>query len=258
MNEAQAQQYADGSDDAESNGLVPLIVFSDYICPFCYLGQVIVDFVRREFDVDVEFRSFLLAPGCPPEGQPVHGSPEDRAQQFASFKTIADQFNMPVAPREWTNYSRYALEATEYARDEGKIDEFRRVVFRQYWADNLDISADDTLRAAAVEVGLDADAMLAAVHDRRFMERIDEDMEIAAEIGIKGVPSYLMAGNTIHGQAPFDHFARLLIDAGQLPKMPAMREQALNYLEEKAKREAEAAEADSGGERGAVPSESHQ
>jgi predicted DsbA family dithiol-disulfide isomerase len=238
--EDQAATEATAADDAgaTSDELVPLIVFSDYICPFCYLGQVIIDGVRREFEVDVEFRSFLLAPNCPPEGQPLPGLPEDRATQFVGFKAIADQLGLPVVQREWTSYSRRALEATEYARDEGMIDPFRRVVFRQYWADNLDISQDDVLRAAAVEVGLDADAMLEAVNDRRFSERIDEDMDIAGEIGVKGVPSYLMAGNTIHGQAPFEHFARLLIDLGQLPKHPGMREQALLYLKERAEREA--------------------
>lgn len=246
VTEATAATSADDAG-AAAEALVPLIVFSDYICPFCYLGQVIIDGVRREFDVDVEIRSFLLAPNCPPEGQPLAGSPEDRAAQFVGFKTIADQLGLPVAPREWTSYSRRALEASEYARDEGRMDDFRRVVFRQYWADNLDISQDDVLRAAAIEVGLDADAMLEAVNDRRFSERIDEDMDIAGEIGIKGVPSYLMAGNTIHGQAPFEHFARLLIDLGQLPKHPGMREQAMLYLKERAEREAtqeaEAAEA---------------
>ena len=72
--------------------------------------------------------------------------------------------------------TRLAHEATEYAREHGKANEFHHVVFRKIYADGQDISQWDILRSAAEEVGLDANEMQSEVEGGKYTE------EVAAQV----------------------------------------------------------------------------
>ena len=163
--------------------------------------------------MDVEWRPFYLRPDTPPEGMDLpdyvlrgraNGS-EERLRQ------IAESYGMAFASTERLYNTRLAHEATEFAREQGRGNEFHRVVFRKVYAEGQDPSNWDMLRSAAEEVGLDADAMQTDVDAGKFTEFVAGQVQNAYQIGVSGVPTYVINERyAVVGAQPYEVFARAI------------------------------------------------
>lgn len=172
-----------------------------------------VEKLKDEYDVDVEWRPFYLYFDTPPEGRDLpehvkraraHGS-EERLRQ------IAASYGMEFISTRRIYNTRLAHEATEYARVHGKGSEFHRVVFRKVYAEGQDPSQWDVLRAAAEEVGLDADEMQREVEDEKYMAEVVDKVRWAYQIGVTGVPTYVINNRyAIVGAQPYEVFKSAL------------------------------------------------
>ena len=107
--------------------------------------------------------------------------------------------------------TRVAHEATEYAREHGKGNEFHKVVFRKVYAEGQDPSQWDVLRTAAEEVGLNADEMQREVESEKFMAAVADKVRWAYQIGVTGVPTYVINNRyAIVGAQPYEVFKSAL------------------------------------------------
>ena len=84
-----------------------------------------------------------------------------------------------------------AHEATEFARERGKLETFHASVLRRYWSEGADISTFEVLRAAATEAGLDPDAMQAELESGARTRQVKDRVQEAYETGIHAVPSFV-------------------------------------------------------------------
>ena len=172
-----------------------------------------VDQLKAEHNVDVEWRPYYLRPDTPPEGLDLpdyilkaraNGSEE-------RLESMAKMHGMNFRSTERIYNTRIAHEATEYAREHGKVDEFHKVVFRQVYADGLDISKWDVLRAAAEEVGLDGADMQTVVDGGKYTAQVAEQVRWAQQIGVSGVPTYVINDRyAIVGAQPYQAFKNAL------------------------------------------------
>ncbi len=172
-----------------------------------------VDQLKAEHNVDVEWRPYYLRPDTPPEGLDLpdyilkaraNGSEE-------RLESMAKMHGMNFRSTERIYNTRIAHEATEYAREHGKVDEFHKVVFRQVYADGLDISKWDVLRAAADEVGLDGADMQSVVDGGKYTAQVAEQVRWAQQIGVSGVPTYVINDRyAIVGAQPYQAFKNAL------------------------------------------------
>ena len=168
-----------------------------------------VERLKAEHSVDVEWRPFYLYFDTPPEGMELpehvkraraHGS-EERLRQ------IAASYGMPFVSTQRIYNTRLAHEATEYARVHGKGNEFHKVVFRKVYAEGQDLSQWEVLRAAAEEVGLDADEMQREVEAEKYMATVVDQVRWAYQIGVTGVPTYVINDRYgIVGAQPYEVF----------------------------------------------------
>ena len=172
-----------------------------------------VDLLKVEYNVDVEWRPYYLRPDTPPEGMDLPdyilkaraSGADDRLQSMAKMNGM--EFKSP----DRIYNTRIAHEATEYARERNKELEFHRVVFRKVYAEGLDISKWDILRSAAVEVGLDADDMQSVVDSGKYTAEVAAQVRQAQEIGVTGVPTYVINDRyAIVGAQPIEAFKRAL------------------------------------------------
>jgi predicted DsbA family dithiol-disulfide isomerase len=173
----------------------------------------VVDLLKAEYKVDVEWRPYYLRPDTPPEGMDLPdyiikaraSGADERLQNMAKLHGM--EFKSP----DHIYNTRIAHEATEYAREHGKVNEFHRVVFRKVYAEGLDISKWDILRSAAEEVGLDADNMQSVVDGGKYTAEVAAQVRQAQEIGVTGVPTYVINDRyAIIGAQPYEVFKRAL------------------------------------------------
>lgn len=163
--------------------------------------------------MDVDWRPFYLRPDTPPEGMEL---PEyiKRARDNGSeerLQTIAKLYGMEFKSTERIYNTRLAHEATEYAREHGKGNEFHRVVFRKVYAEGGDPSQWDVLRSAAEEAGLDAEEMHREVESGKYTANVDGQVRWAYQIGVTGVPTYVINDRyAIVGAQPYEVFRNAL------------------------------------------------
>lgn len=161
----------------------------------------------------VEWRPFYLYFDTPPEGKELpehvkraraHGS-EERLRQ------IAESYRMKFVSTARIYNTRLAHEATEYARERGKGNEFHKVLFRKVYAEGEDPSQWDVLRAAAEEVGLSADEVQHEVESGKYTADVEGQVRWAYQIGVSGVPTYVINDRyAIVGAQPYEVFQNVL------------------------------------------------
>ena len=124
---------------------------------------------------------------------------------------MANSYGMEFRSTERFYNTRLAHEATEYAREHGKGNEFHKVVFRAVYAEGKDPSNWDVLRSAAEEVDLNADEMQSLVESENYKEGVAEQVQWAYQIGVSGVPTYVINDRyALVGAQPYEVFKKAL------------------------------------------------
>jgi predicted DsbA family dithiol-disulfide isomerase len=173
----------------------------------------VVEKLKEEYQVDVEWRPFYLYFDTPPEGRDL---PEYIKQKRAMgsdqrLHEIASSYGMEFQSTQRIYNTRIAHEATEYAREHGKGNEFHKVVFRKVYAEGQDPSQWDVLRSAAQEVGLNADEMQREVESEKYTATVADRVRWAYQIGVTGVPTYVIDNRyAIVGAQPYEVFKSAL------------------------------------------------
>lgn len=172
-----------------------------------------VDLLKTKYHVDVEWRPFYLRPDTPPEGADL---PDYvlRARANGSegrLQSMAESYGMPFRSTERIYNTRLAHEATEYAREHGRGNEFHHDLFRKVYADRLDPANWSVLRDSASQCGLDADEMQNQVEAGKYTVNVAEQVQTAYQIGVTGVPTYVVNGRyAVVGAQPYSVFEQLL------------------------------------------------
>lgn len=114
--------------------------------------------------------------------------------------------------------TRKAIAIAEYARDQGKLQEFRYAGMDAYWRDGKNIEDDAVLRELAAGVGLDPDAALAATTDRKYTDRIDARRREANKVGVTGIPTFVIGDQGVVGCQPFEVLEGFVVEVGGAKK----------------------------------------
>ena len=172
-----------------------------------------VEKLKAEHHVDVEWHPFYLYFDTPPEGKELPDYVK-RARANGSeerLRSIADSYGMEFTSTKRIYNTRIAHEATEYAREHDKGNEFHKVIFRKVYAEGQYISQWDVLRSAAEEVGLNANEMQQQVESGKYMSNVEEQVRWAYQIGVTGVPTYVINDRyAIVGAQPYEVFKNAL------------------------------------------------
>ena len=172
-----------------------------------------VEKLKAEHNVEVEWRPFYLYFDTPPEGREL---PDTIKQKRANgseerLRSMATSYGMEFKSTERIYNTRLAHEATEYAREHGKGVEFHKVIFRMIYAEGKDPSQWDVLRSAAQEVGLDGETMQKDVESETYKVNVEEQVRQAYQIGVTGVPTYVIDDRyAIVGAQPYEVFKSAL------------------------------------------------
>jgi len=117
--------------------------------------------------------------------------------------------------------SRPALQAAEFAREEGRFEAMHHELLKAYWDEGKDVSDIAVLREVAAKAGVDVAGMEAAIAADRFGDYLDARRAEAEELGINGIPAHVIADRyLVMGAQPYDLFERVMAKVG-VPKRGA-------------------------------------
>jgi len=191
------------------NEAVKVTIFSDYICPFCYIGDARLDKLRKHFELDVEWVFFEIHPDNPAEGKPVSElgyPPAQWAQMMANLEAMAKAENLPLAPRTFTTNSHRALLLAEAAKDinEETFQALHKKLFEAYFVEQKNIGDSEILREIAAQVGMSSDTVDDTWRNEDLERRLKDQQVRAAMLGVHGVPAYLFGKYFVSGAVPVD------------------------------------------------------
>ncbi len=170
-----------------------------------------VERLQEEFDVEFDPFAYDLKPGLPPEGLPrerVYAGRVYPPGYVDNMREIARQSGIEMKRPAIIPNTRKAHEATEYARDGGRLPEFHRAVFKAYWEDERNIGDTEVLADVASSCGLNGAALQEALVDGRYTDRVREQMEWGRAAGVTGVPTVIFNGKfAVVGAQDYEVFA---------------------------------------------------
>lgn len=172
--------------------LITLDVWSDYVCPFCYLELPTLNRLQSEFgrDLSIRWRAFELRPDPVPTLDP-HGE-YLRSIWARAVYPMAEARRMtlhlpPVQPR-----SRLAFEAERFARDYGRGPEMHRALFRALFEHGLDIGNVTVLADIGRAVALNAHRLRFALENGDYTEAVLAERREAERLGVTSAPTMLL------------------------------------------------------------------
>lgn len=187
-----------------------VVVYSDYIWPYCYIGLDRAERLKQDYGVEVEWKAFEIRPGTPLEGIPRRQKPGEGSELSPSVKSLSDEVGLQMKRPAFIACSRPALEAAEYAKEQLKFDQFHLATFKAYWEEGKNIGLISILRDIAEKCGLNGDELEHCLDEGRYTEKIDEQNEEARSFGINGVPAYIVGGYLVEGVQPYEIFQRAI------------------------------------------------
>lgn len=198
-------------------------IFSDVVCPWCYIGKRRLDGILNSDagrDLQVTWRPYQLYPQLPEGGIPRDvfmrarfGADADPRTIFKRVQAEAEAEGLELdftAIRNAPNTFR-AHRLLSWAEPSGRQHELAEVLFRYHFRDGRDVGDPDELVAAAAEAGLDPDGAreMLAGHDE--VDKVRAELSLAAAVGVTGVPFFVLAGKfAIPGAQPRDVMLQLI------------------------------------------------
>jgi len=202
-------------------GSMPLTVeiWSDVVCPWCYIGKrrfeaALARFAHRD-EVEVTYRSFELDPEAP--ARHAGTGPERLAEKYGVSLEEAQAMNDRVTAIAAEDGLEYHLDIARggntfdahrilhLAAAHGVQTEVKERLMHAYFTEGEPISDADTLVRLAASAGVpEAEARELLAGDR-FTAEVRDDEQLGAQLGIRGVPFFVLGRRYgVSGAQPAD------------------------------------------------------
>src|SRR4051812_25910365 len=181
-------------------------IWSDVVCPWCYIGkrrfEAALEAFEHRDEVTVMWRSFELDPAAPSlvEAGPTerlaakYGMSLERAAglhkemtERAAEEGLEFRFDLTKSGNTFDAHRLIHLAAT-YGHQDGAEER----LMRAYFTEGAAISDPETLIGLMAEVGVDADEARDVLSGDRFAADVREDEQLAGQLGIQGVPFFVL------------------------------------------------------------------
>jgi predicted DsbA family dithiol-disulfide isomerase len=203
-------------------------IWSDIACPWCYIGKRRFETALEGFEhkdqIDVEWRSYQLDPTLPDhyEGTEteylsrIKGMPQDQVKQMfghvtaqAAGEGLTYDFDKVVVANSFTAHRFLHL-----AKEHGLMDQAKEALLSGHFEQGQDIGDAEYLVSTGVALGLDEAEIRETLAGDRFAAEVRADIAEARELGVSGVPFFVLDRKYgISGAQPAEAFAQAIRQA---------------------------------------------
>ena len=181
-----------------------ITVYSDYICPFCYLGHFRLQRLRDSYDLKINWCFLEIHPETAKDGDAIASLDYSSAQwqqMLANLQRIAEEENIPLSKLSFISNSKDALLLAEAAKHCGR-DKFYRLhekLFSAYFVDNRNIGNRDILNEIAESCNIDKATIDSAWTDKKHEKRLLDNFISARKHKIQSVPGFVFGDRVLTG-----------------------------------------------------------
>ncbi|MES2591232.1 MAG: DsbA family oxidoreductase [Bacteroidota bacterium] len=181
-------------------------IWSDIMCPFCYIGKRKFEKALAQFEnaeqVEISWKSFQLNPGMKTDPKKsineylseIKGMPLEQAKEINEHvtqlaKAVGLQYNFDKAI---VANSLDAHRLIQFAKEKNKDGEAEERLFKAYFTEGKNIADHATLALLASEIGLDQEEVQSFLKSNKYTEEVNNDIAEAQKIGVRGVPFFVI------------------------------------------------------------------
>jgi len=199
-----------------------ITVYSDYVCPFCYLGRASLSRYQetREEPFVIDWHPFDLRAGKRnPDGSIDHdvddGKDDDYyAQARENVRRLQERYDVEMAQEIAVEVDSLPAQAVSLSVKEthpAAWPAFDDAVFEALWTEGRDVGDRDVLVDLASDIdGLPEDVVETALGDGDLRDRLDDRFAEARRRGVTGVPTFTFDGHAARGAVPPEQLRRLV------------------------------------------------
>jgi len=202
-------------------------IYSDVVCPWCYIGkrrlERALDQLNGAAPARITWRPFQLNPTMPKDGMDRTTYLEAKFGSLDAFRQMEEQVLAAGAAEHIsfafekvarTPNTFMALRLIWYAEQQGRQDAAVESLFRGYFTEGADIGSVPVLSQLAGRAGLDAAAVESFLHSEEGATEIKAAEAAGHRLGIRGVPYFVLNGSiSISGAQPPDIFVSAIQQA---------------------------------------------
>ena len=177
-----------------------------------------VERLRSEYEIDVVFKHFPLHPDTPDDGLTLEdlfaGRNIDIPAANARMTQLMTEEGLPYGERTMTYNSRLAQELANWAETQSGGERIHDALFQAYFVDNVNLARIHNLVGIAEKIGLPKDEANDVLEQRLFRDSVDADWHRSRELGITGVPTFVLNERGLVGAQPYEQLEQLLVSVG--------------------------------------------
>ena len=199
-------------------------IWSDVVCPFCYIGKRNLEKALdqlNDLDVEVTWKSFELDPNAPVDSDlDIY---DTLAKKYGHDREWAIQMNanmVEMASKAGLNYNMDEVKPTNsfdahqlihLGREKGLQDEMKEALLSAYFEEGKHIGKKSELIDIASDLGLDETEVADVLDNNTYSNAVVKDVEEAHSLGVQGVPFfYINQKYGLSGAQPVDVFVEAL------------------------------------------------
>lgn len=192
----------------------PIDFYFDFSSPYGYFAAVEIDKLAAQHGRDVNWHPILLGPIFKALGTnslvniPVKGEySRHDMERTARFHNIFYK-----APSHFPIGTQVAARATLWVQQTqpSKAVELIKTLYSAYFTEDIDISVVDNVLRIAADLGIDRNALQAALESPELKDQLRQSTEAAGQAGVFGSPFMIVDGEQFWGFDRFPQLAALL------------------------------------------------
>ncbi|RFA28383.1 hypothetical protein CAI21_12480 [Alkalilimnicola ehrlichii] len=182
---------------------VPVSLFLDYSCPFCYIASERLLRLRERHRLRIDWRFIETRPHIPTSER----ADDDFGIKSAARTTISDELQrlmeedgMSFSPPAFSPNTRRALLLAQACLEQlpNRFSDLHSALFRAYLVEGRDIGEPSELEALASELALSS-LLPEAWQDARYVNGLLRHVQAAQKVDLRAVPTLVVAGRPFAG-----------------------------------------------------------
>lgn len=170
-------------------------VFSDFACPYCYLGLCLLEKLREDgIEYEAEWMPFELDPKAPLEGMDLFDvyPKEYVLKALDMLSKQGEEYGIEFNNKNGKFNTRRAHMAGYFAKEKGKYDEYAKAMFKAYFEYGINIADRNEIDRIAEGIGLDVDSMNKAIDSGVYEQRFEEAYNASMTYKIESIPTFIV------------------------------------------------------------------